>query len=125
MNPSVSKYCVHCTRQYFTARNVPISIQIQRPLKPSVLQCAHSTHQYANIAHIPLFRTALCAMNPSVSKYCAHCTRQYFTARNVPISIQIQRPLKPSVKQCAHITHQYANTESTPRLRTALCEMYP
>ena len=109
-------YCAQCTHQHSnTAPTAPLSTPL----------CA-IYHQHPCIAHTPRLRTALCAINPPASKYCAHCTRQYSTVRNIPISIQIQRPLQPPVLQCAHSTHQYANSEPIPRLRTALCEiMYP
>jgi hypothetical protein len=110
MYPSVSKYCAHCNSQYSTGLSVTSSIQILRTLHPLILHWAQCTHQYPNIAHSATLNTPLGAMYTSVSKYCAGCAPQYSTVRNVPISIQILRPLRPSVLHCPQCSRQHPPT---------------
>jgi len=113
MFPSVCEYCAHCITQYCIVRNFPISIRILHLLYHLILHCAQYSHQYANTAPTASLSTALCAiflsvckygahcitkcctcaMLPSVCEYCAHYITQYCTVRNVPISMQIRRPL--------------------------------
>lgn len=142
---TVYHYCAHCNPQYSTVRNVPISIRILLPMKHSILHCAkytisihvlrtlhaselhckQCTHQHQNIAHTVPINTPLCAMYPSVSKYCAHCNPQYCSVRTVPISRQILSPLHASELHCAKCTHKNQNIANTAPLSTPLCAMFP
>ena len=117
---TVHHYCAHCTPQYSTVRNVPISTRIQRPLHHSVLHCAQYTisihvlrtlhaselhcaqltHQHPNIAHTAPVNTPLYAIYPSASKYSAHCNPQYCSVRTVPISMQIVSLFHASELHC-------------------------
>ena len=40
---TVHHYCAHCTPQYSSVRNVPISNRILRPLHHSIFNCAQCT----------------------------------------------------------------------------------
>ena len=122
---TVHYYCPHCTPQYSTVRNVPISIRILRPLHHSLFYSTQCSHQHPSTAHTAPLNIPLCAVYLSESKYYAHCTTQCSTVRNVPISIRILGQLHYSVLHCGQCTHQHPSVAHSPHLRTALCAMYP
>jgi len=101
-----------------------ISIQVLRILQASELHFAQCAHQHPNIALTAAINTLLCAMYPSVSKYCAHCNPQYYSVRTVLISMQIVNKLHTSELQCAKYTHKKPNIANTAPLNTPLCTVY-